>query len=264
MENYVIPDLMDLDLMHLAKGNRYFCLANFYVKDEKYRAFFLNLKKYHPEAFITLDCGSAEKDTVTMTEYIDVTAELMPNEVLALDILFDKKATLDSFYEFIRKLDNHPKRLLNKVNIFACPQGSNKEEYLECYETMVRHPLVKTIGLSKIAVPKAFLNKTGDEGIKEARHICINELTKLNLLLKPIHFLGMGDPTEFEYYKTLNNPLLRSTDSCYTVLAGKNNILFDEGNFTRIKTTNDFYHQKLSNEERERAIRNIEWFKKHL
>ena len=181
MQNYVISTLKDLDLMSMGKGNRYFALANFYLTDEKYKNYFLQLRK-QPGVFITLDCGSAEGETVTMQQYLDITQELQPDEVLALDVLCDTEATLKSFKTFT---DGMKEREIN-VNVFACPQGSNKKEYLECYEEFLNNDLVKTIGLSKIAVPKAFLNETGDRGIKEGRQMCVKHLFKNDLVKKPI------------------------------------------------------------------------------
>jgi len=253
IENYVISTLHDLDLMHEGRGNRYFALANFYRDYEHYRNYFLELRK-DPKNFITIDCGSAEGDTVTMEQYIDIIDELRPNEAVALDILFEAKETLESLDVFISKMKE---RGLNSIDIFAAPQGKTKEEWLSCYKSMLNNPDVKVIGLSKIAVPKSFLDKTGDEGIAQARNMCFDYLEEHDLVKKPIHFLGMGEIEEFKHY---NNNYIRSTDSCYTVLSGKKGIDFSSGDYTRVKTTNDFYHEKLNETQRKLALANINYF----
>lgn len=257
MENYIIPTLHDLDLMDLAVGNRYFCLAHFYVQYEKYREFFK--KKKAEGAFVTLDNSAAEKFLVTEDILIKVVRDLKPDEVIAPDVLFDYKQTIENLDKFIERMKNE--NLLKHTKIFACPQGKSKFEWEECYSYMVEHEDVSVIGMSKISVPKCWGNiDEEDAGIMESRQNAIVSLEYGNLIKKPIHFLGMGDPREFFAYK--HNKLLRSTDSCYSVLAGKHNILFDEGNFDRIKTYNEFYDFKLTENETSNVRRNINFLNK--
>ena len=257
MDCYIIPPLSALPLMH--KGHRYFCLAHFYLQYPEYKQFFLDIRQ-HPNSFITLDNSAAERSLVTETDLLSIVAELLPDEVIAPDILFDYVKTKESLDQFIDKMSD--RSLLGRTKIFGCPQGHTKEEWLSCYQYMVNHPHVSTIGLSKISVPRCFSGTvTDDVEIKESRHICISELDKLDLIKKPIHFLGMGDPTEYEEY---NHILLRSTDSCYTVLAAKHGIEFKSGNFTRIPTTNDFYEQPLTWPQKKLAHQNIYFLKSVL
>lgn len=241
MNNYVIPPNNHLDLMHL--GDRYFCLAQIYINNPAYRAFFKEQKRLGK--WVTLDNGAGDHAMITEDILFECMIDLMPSEVIPPDTLFDKDTTLkalDSFIERMKAAD-----LLDKIEIFACPQGSDQCEWLNCYYSMLENPHVKTIGMSKLAIPHAWIGQTStDQGIKEARNQCFFYLKEENLLKKPLHFLGMGDPTEFAFYE--GHPMCRSTDSCNVVWSAMNDIRFTEGNFTRIKTPHDYFERSISPE----------------
>lgn len=257
MEFYVIPPLSKLELMN--KGNRIFVLTQLWKKSEEYRNFILDQKAQGK--WITLDNGAGDHDTTTtQEELLMIVKELLPNEVIPIDVLFDYEATvynLDRFVELMRGED-----LLDKVEIFGCPQGRNKEEWLKSYRYMLKHPFVKTIGLSKITVPYVYDTGKDDKGIMEGRHLCFEELKELDLLQKPIHCLGAGDPREFLKY--INEPLMRSTDSCFTVWSAMNGIDWHEGEFLRIPTPREYFDLEITDKEVELAVFNINFLKKVL
>jgi hypothetical protein len=151
--------------------------------------------------------------------------------------------------------------LLNKTSIFACPQGSNRGEWLTCYKEMVLNEATSCIGLSKIAVPKCWNDATGDRLIAASRNECVLELKQSNIILKPIHLLGMGEHTEFDFYLLNKIPNIRSSDSCYTVLAAKHGISFAQGNITRIPTDNSYFEETLTDEQVALAVENIQYLK---
>ena len=199
MDCYIIPPLQDLDLMDHGQGNRYFCLAHFFIQHEHYRQKFLELRK-NPSNFITLDNSAAEKSLVTEDVLIDVVRELRPDEVIAPDVLFDKTQTLSNLDSFVKRM--RAEGLLDRTKIFGCPQGNNRQEWIECYKAMMNNVDVSVIGLSKIAVPRCWMDEQHEDvGIKESRRLCVQYLVDNGLLLKPVHLLGMGDPTEYEVYK---------------------------------------------------------------
>lgn len=257
MKFYLIPPNKHLDMMHL--GDSFFGLAHHYIKDPEYRKYFLNLRETKPNAFITMDCGAAEDSLVTEEVLLDIVQELKPNEVVSPDVLFDKEQTLTNFYSFLLKMEQ--RKLLEHTSVFACPQGQTKEEWLECYYTMVTCPNVTCVGLSKIAVPKCWNNVTGDKLIGKSRNECVAELKKMNFLLKPLHLLGMGEHNEFEFYLKNNISSIRSSDSCYTVLAAINNIRFSNGDLQRIPTTNAYFETNLTEDQILLAKENIEYLK---
>jgi hypothetical protein len=160
----------------------------------------------------------------------------MPHEVIAPDVLFHKEETIDNALSF--KIRMEKEGLLNVINIFFCPQGKTKEDWLEAYEWGISQDWIDVIGFSKIAVPNAWLDGfSDDQGIMEARHMAYDYLKEKGMLVKPIHCLGQGDPTEFAYYK---HPMMRSTDSVYPVFAAVNGIDFNVDHTTRIPTPHSF------------------------
>lgn len=233
MDVYVISPLSNLEPMKL--GDRIFVLAHLWVQSPEYRQFIMDLIDEDLDRWITLDNSAAERALVTEDVLINVVKELAPSEVIAPDVLFDKDATIANAIKFRDRMESEG--LLDTTDIFFCPQGETQEDWLEAYQWAVDQDWIHTIGFSKIAVPNAFLNQTNDQGIKEARHRCYDYLKERDMLKKPIHCLGQGDPTEFSYY---DHPMMRSTDSVFPVLAAAHGQDFNVDHTTRIPTPHDF------------------------
>lgn len=234
MDFYVISPLSNLEPMRL--GDRIFVLAHLWVQSEEYREFIYSLIDEDIDRWITLDNSAAERALVTEDVLIQVCHELLPSEVIAPDVLFNKDETIKNAIAFKDRMEKEG--LLEVTDIFFCPQGKTKEDWLEAYEWGLKQDWIQTIGFSKIAVPQAFLSDwKDDQGIKEARHMAYDYLLEKNLLLKPIHCLGQGDPTEFAYY---NHPAMRSTDSVFPVLAASQGQDFNVDHTTRIPTPHNF------------------------
>jgi hypothetical protein len=234
MDFYVISPVSNLEPMRL--GNRIFVLSHLWVQYPQYREFIYTLIDEQPDRWITLDNSAAERALVTEDVLIQVCHELMPSEVIAPDVLFDKDETIKNAIAF--KIRMEKEGLLDTIDIFFCPQGKTKQDWLEAYEWGLKQDWIQTIGFSKIAVPQAWLPEwKDDQGIKEARHMAYDYLKQKGLLLKPIHCLGQGDPTEFAYYK---HPAMRSTDSVFPVLAAAHGQDFNVDHTTRIPTPHSF------------------------
>lgn len=234
MDIYVISPVSNLEPMKM--GDRIFVLAHLWMKYPKYREFIYNLIDEDVDRWITLDCSAAERALVTEDVLIQVCHELMPSEVIAPDVLFDKDETIKNARAFHIRMEKEG--LLDTIEIFFCPQGKTKEDWLECYEWGLKQDWISTIGFSKIAIPQAWLpDWKDDQGIMEARHMAYDYLKEKNMLLKPIHCLGQGSYKEFEYY---DHPAMRSTDSVYPVLAAAYGIDFAKDAETRVPTPHDF------------------------
>ena len=232
MDVYVISPVSNLEPMKL--GDRIFALAHLWVQFPEYRAFILDQKEQGK--FITLDNSAAERALVTQDVLIEICRELMPDEVIAPDVLFNMHETVKNAKNFRDRMDEEG--LLGTIDIFFCPQGIDKQDWLAAYEWAIAQDWINVIGFSKIAVPNAFLeNYTDDQGIKEARHMAYDYLKERGLLLKPIHCLGQGDPTEFAYY---DHPMMRSTDSVYPVFAASLGQDFTVDHTTRTPTPHNF------------------------
>jgi len=232
MDVYVISPLSNLEPMKL--GNRIFALAHLWVQSREYRDFILDRKE--EGYWITLDNSAAERALVTEDILIEICRELMPDEVIAPDVLFNKEDTIANARMFRDRMEEEG--LLGTIDIFFCPQGETKEAWLNAYNWAINQSWINVIGFSKIAVPNAFLeNYTDDQGIKEARHMAYDYLKEKGLLVKPIHCLGQGDPTEFAYY---DHPMMRSTDSVYPVFAASLGQDFTVDHTTRTPTPHNF------------------------
>jgi len=258
MDFYFIPTLENMELSLM--GDRVFCLAHFYIQYPKYKQFFLDIRKNYPGVFITLDNSAAEESLVTADILYDIVGELKPDEVISPDVLFDKEKTLANLKEF--KTGMFERGFISHTKIFGCPQGKDKKDWIDCYDAMNADPDVSTIGLSKIAVPRAFTPDAGrDEMIKEARHLCIDFLNETNRFNKDLHLLGMGDPTEYAKYTPMNIPQIRSSDSCYAILGAYNGVDFEVNPEKRVVTTNDFYLETLTAEQITLSLKNIAFLK---
>lgn len=264
VKTFVIPPHSHLELMHEGTMG-YFCLAQHYYANAAYRKFFKARKA--EGKWILLDNGAGDHALITEDILIECAKDLMPNEIVPPDVLFDSVKTLENLISFMTRMNKEG--LSDKIEIFAVPQGKTAEEWLDCYEAMLNTPSVKTIGLSKLGAPKAFLGQAkDDQGIMEARHICVDTLVKNNLLKKPIHLLGMGDPTEYKKYRAINislgKTIFRSTDSCNSVWSAMNGIAWNDGNFKRIVTPKDYFDRHMSAGDITLAKQNIKYFKELL
>jgi hypothetical protein len=258
MDCYIIPPLSNIELMSL--GNRFFCLAQLYNKPENsaYREFFK--RQVEKGEWVTLDNGAGDHDIISSETLFNIMIDLQPSEVIPPDILFNGIETIRNLETFINAMNDEG--LIGKIEVLGCPQGKTQVEWLFVYEYMLRHPFVNTIGMSKIAVPAAFLQAHSDQFIKEGRRLAYDFLQAHKLIEKPLHFLGMGDPREFSYYK--GNPFVRSTDSCNTIWSAMNGINFNRGDFKRIATPKDYFEKTMTDIDYNNALRNVQWFKNEL
>lgn len=260
MKFFTIPPNSQLELMHEGTMG-YFCLAQHYHSNKAYRKFFKEQKK--KGAWILMDNGSGDHNMITEDILFECMKDLMPNEVVPPDILFDRDKTLFSLNSFIYKM--RQENLLKEIEIFAVPQGKTKEDWLNCYEEMLNNSDVTTIGLSKLGVPYAWLGEVkDDQNIMEARHECIEELINNNLIHKPLHLLGMGNPLEMLKYKLLDNSLFRSTDSCNSIWSAMNGLDWNKEQFERIPTPKDYFDREMTVDQISLAKSNIQWFNQLL
>lgn len=261
MKFYTIPPIQNLNLSKY-KSDRVYCLAHLCLPEvnkdwKKYRKFFKKAKK--DGYWVTLDNGAAEHSLVTEDILIDLVKDLMPNEVIAPDVLYDTVQTIQKTSSFLKEMISNG--LLGEVEVFAVPQGSNPKEYLYCYIRMLETPEIKTIGISKLSVPKCFKEITDSNSVSVNRRYLIKLLNELNLIKKPLHLLGMRNITEYKIYKGIKN--IRSSDSCYTILSAIKGIkLTDEIRDDINETPEEYFYKKLTKKEIKLAKENIETLRK--
>lgn len=251
----VIPPNSALELMDL--GNFYFCLTQIYVKNEEYRNFFKARKA--EGKFVIMDCGIGDGDPVTQDVLFEAMKDLMPSEIIPLDVLKDGDATFRNAVEFILRMKEEG--LLGKIQVLACPQGDTLEEWLECYIKLSNLKEVDTIGMSKIGIPWVVSRSIKDQNIARDRNVIFDYLTNEELLRKPMHFLGAGSMEEYAHYK--GSPYVRSSDSCFSVWLGMNGIKFEPGH-KRIPTPRDYFEREISLDQMVVVKENIATFRSLL
>lgn len=255
MDFYVIPPLHNLELMDL--GDRYFCLAQLYKRDKSYRKFFK--QKVAEGKWVTLDNGVGDFDFISQDELFTIMKDLMPSEIIPLDVLKDGDATFKNAVEFILRIKEED--LLGKTQVLAVPQGDTLEEWLECYIKLSNLREVDTIGMSKIGIPWVVSRSTKDQNIARDRNVIFDYLQNEELLRKPMHFLGAGSYDEYLHYK--GSEYVRSTDSCFSVFLGMSGIKFEPGH-KRIPTPRDYFDREISEEQMVIVKENITIFRSLL
>lgn len=125
---------------HLAKLEprddiAYFCFADVAYQNTTYREWFDD-KKY-----VVLDCPVYEGGPILTAEALKSLVRMMPGiEFLIVpDVIDDKAATLERFYEYVSVID-HP-------SCTGVPQGRTPEEALDCAVDMI------AAGVNRLAVP---------------------------------------------------------------------------------------------------------------
>ena len=245
MKFFSIPPINHLDLMEI--NDRYFCLAHL-CENKDYLEYFK--KKSEEGKFVIIDNGAAEKSLVNTEYLLNLIKTIRPTEIIAPDILFDCDKTLEELGAFQEKWND----LEYKPDVMGVPQGDNPESYLACYLEMLHNSFVKTIGLSKISIPKSFAEITGSYSVSVNRRYLIKLLNELDLIKKPLHLLGMRNPNEYKAYK---HDLIRSSDSCYTILSAINNKTLKDIQDDINETPENYFHLILTNKQLELAKLNI-------
>ena len=103
MDFYVISPVSNLEPMRL--GDRIFVLAHLWVQYKDYREFIYQLIDEEPDRWITLDNSAAERALVTEDILIEICKELIPSEVIAPDVLFDKDVIMNMVKSFSNDID---------------------------------------------------------------------------------------------------------------------------------------------------------------
>lgn len=256
MKVFVTPPLNHLELSELGDNN-FYILGQLYKRSEKYREY--TKKAIENGRFTILDSGVGDEgEVLTNEELFKLTLEIKPNEVIPLDALYDKDQTLINFNQFLEWMKEAKiKGELDDTNILACPQGETFKDWMECYKFFLYSKHVATIGMSKKAIPHIMR----DNEIASSRIHLVEILDKSNLLKKPLHFLGQGDPREFLSYP-YTEEIVRSTDSCYPILSSLHNIdLVRQQSFERIPTPHDYFEKTITKEQIPLIEHNVDFLK---
>lgn len=152
-------------------------LTQYYLKSHQYRDFCL--RRSAMGDFIVLDNGAAElKAAVEGLDMMDVVEELLPDIVVAPDIIYDRDRTIDRTEAFLKEY-KYGLGILG-VMVMAVPQGADSEEWYECYTLFNADSRVDWLGISMFYTPK--FNKR------------LEVLERIApTVRKPCHLLGLWD-----------------------------------------------------------------------
>ena len=262
MKLFVTPPIKHLELSELGNGG-FYVLAQLWKKSEEYREYTTEAKKNG--RFLILDSGVGDEgEIVGKEELFEIMKEIMPNEIIPTDVLYDSAQTMDNCLWFINKMKEEN---IVGVDVFACPQGHNLRAYQDCFNFLAGKEEVKTIGLSKKTLPYViFGSKTKkDQMIGEARNKFYNSyLPSKKSFNKTIHCLGMGDVREYFIYK--EDSRMRSTDSCYPILAAINGIDIEKylNDPIRIPTPANYFDLIMNKKQIDLAVKNIDFVKSYI
>ena len=260
MKVFVTPPLNHLELSELGDNN-FYVLAQLYKKYPEYREYTKKAKEQG--RFLILDNGAGDEgEIIQKEELFELTQEILPNEVIPTDELYDSTKTMMNLVWFISKMRETK---MVGVDIFACPQAKTISEYKLAFFAMAQMKEVRTIGLSKKAIPYVYGVKEKDCDIDLTRITMVYDLCKSHSYIrfteKNLHCLGMGDCREFLMYKGFPN--IRSTDSCYPIFAAINDVDIEEEPFVnRIPTPKDYFRIDMTVDQIELAKKNIAFLKK--
>ena len=244
MKQFVIPPIANMELSELGDNNLF--VLGQHCKNETYKSYVKKAKE--PGRFIILDSGVGDHGYVlTREELLDITLELMPDEVIPTDNLYDFEKTVENCEWFIEELGK--RNLLNEIKIFFCPQGKTFVEWIQCYDRGLKNPSVSTIGMSKKTIPYVIQGPDieGDSMIGKSRNDMFEYLSDTDRLKKPLHFLGSEGPEEYKLYvqSVYGSDIVRSTDSCISVWAAMNEQKFSDAEYKRIPTPADYFDREI-------------------
>lgn len=229
LEEYASLGEMDMSLSHIIledseRGRQY---AEYYKRQRE------------AGRFVLLDNSAFELEQqgkgLDPDPVLDAAEITNPSEVIATDVLFDGQATIESTNRFIERM--RERGVLGKYKVMAVPQGKSVEEWWECYEHLIEHPEVDTIGLSKLSVPMSYLGEKESNGnCTRSRLLCTRDIEEdlrrrwwdyPNNIIKQFHLLGGDNCTPYELSKQTRYPWIRSNDSSCAVWYGRYRRVYD-------------------------------------
>lgn len=293
MKYALISSIYDLDLV---EEFDYHLLLAWACKNDIYKKFYQNLRcRSSAKDFIIMDNGANEKKTIIGDELIKIAMDLNSNEVQAPDfhLLGDKTVKMAKvFLSF-----DYPKLKEYNTAIMGIPQGRDFEDFKACWDWMLSESKINTIGLGyrnvlpsiKEEISHMSTSDWEDLGIKNVvglqdfaeaetfkytlsrlyflrRKVNILDLAKAG---KQIHLLGLWNPAELQYYKTVFTPeeqtVIRGCDSAAPIQAAQAYVEFDPEFGVRYKPKEylDMF-APLGKKQREIAEKNIIMVKKWI
>ena len=147
--NSELPNCM-LDLNN--QLNEYdFVLFHLYESNERYREYYLNQRKIHPNRLMIFDNSAYEYyvkgETLDLHLYYEAICELCPDYYILPDVLMDKEKTIKGVEDFIGLYELGIELNTGKSKPLAVAQGVKSSELLECLY------IYKNMGITNVCIP---------------------------------------------------------------------------------------------------------------
>jgi len=162
---------------------------------------------------IFLDNGLFENGKPEAATSLFKKAKMLGAEIVFCpDVLFDRKKTEAAFLKIAKDYNG-------SAQLGFVVQANNVKDYIESYQWAVEQSQIALIGLSILAIPKAFEELTGTKDIVTNRIECLRVLNALDKK-KHSHLLGAGSSMRDIDYAAKNCKWIISHDSSSSVWSG--------------------------------------------
>ena len=221
----VITSTLHLE-SHASLGDRHLCLAHMILRDKRYAAYYSQADKY-----LIMDNSAFELEEegrgVPQDLVYDAAKVVRPDEICAIDILFNGPDTVASVKDFVNYVKRKDSQMYESTKFMAIPQGRSEVEWLDCYEDLVQLDEIDVIGFSKLSVPESFYGNHRDDdncsiGRKKCLEFIVEHKMTPDVFSKETHLLGSDNagPNELMHYYDNNYEFIRSNDTSMPFVYG--------------------------------------------
>lgn len=270
-----IPPIKFLPFSHY--GDIYMILAPL-CEYPQYTEFFQEVRGYK-----ILDNGAYELEDsgvgLPFEQVINIALKVNADEIILTDYVYNSNKTIEAVEKCINIIKEQ--NLINKFRLHAVPQGKSVDEWLTCFNSLMKIDEIDIIGLSKLSVPYVFYGNNKHPGyIVNSRREILNkivhnknyEISSKGIRLKgrkkwkKIHLLGGGPWLAYELSIFQKYSFIRSVDTSMPIWYGLHNLKIDyeTGKINKIiKKVDLLYTGTLSCEQIDAIMHNIAILLKH-
>jgi len=219
---------------HASLGDRHLCLAHKVLDDKEYADYysFIDVNPVSSSTkYVIMDNSAFEFEQqgrgVPIDKVLQAAKIVIPDELCAIDILFDGPGTVESVQRFLDHVNDKDAQLFASIRMMAIPQGKSEVEWLDCYEELVQMEGIDVIGFSKLSVPESFVGDHHTNGnCTRGRIKCLDFLVDHKMTPdvfgKETHLLGSDNLglQELSYYYEKNYDFIRSNDTSMPFVYG--------------------------------------------
>lgn len=216
---------------------------------EEYVSYFRNQAKSNK--LVYLDNGAHESSRVGYDELINIANDMEATHLICPDVLGNGVKTEENTMDFIAEYSNS-----TDARFIGVAQGATWDEFLDCFEYMVKEPKIQLIGIPyDVTFPEIVKNKqTYFPEIsktmlqRESRIEALQRLKRENKLTKGIHLLGWSHPLEIMQPEYQFIPEVFSNDTQGYLVYGQHFVdtqITDEFNIEAEINSLAFLHDKI-------------------